>query len=127
MNPRRIAAVARRIAEGFRRDRRSLALLIVAPLLITALLGWVLRDQSAASTRLVIVNTATDPLGPGEVIADGLRTAAADVDPIYGLTVADETLRTADQGKDRIRVGEADVVLVLPPDIRPLSRAAPCH
>ena len=51
MNPRRVAAVARRIAAGFRRDERSLALLIVAPVLVTALLGWVLRDQGSGTTR----------------------------------------------------------------------------
>jgi len=117
VNPRRIAAVARRIAEGFRRDRRSLALLIVAPVVITALLGWVLRDQADTTTRLVIVNPATDQLGPGHQIAEALRTAAPKVDAAYGLVVADETLPTIDQAKDRIRLGEDDIALVLPADI----------
>ena len=61
MNPRRVGAVARRIAEGFRRDRRSLALLVVAPLVIVALLGWVLRDQKQASVEILVVNDAGPP------------------------------------------------------------------
>ena len=44
MNPLRVAAVFRRIVAQFRRDRRSLALLFVAPLAIIALLGWVLSS-----------------------------------------------------------------------------------
>jgi ABC-2 type transport system permease protein len=114
MNPRRVAAVARRIAEGFRRDRRSLALLIVAPVLITALLGWVLRDQSAATTRLVIAN----PGGPvGAQIATGLRNAATSVDPSYGLEVLANVADSKDAAKALIADGDADVALVLPSDL----------
>jgi ABC-2 type transport system permease protein len=114
MNPRRIAAVARRIAEGFRRDRRSLALLIVAPVLITALLGWVLRDQSAATTRLVVANPAG---AVGDQVASKLRDAAASVDPDFGLTVTSDTPSSADDAKALIRDDKADVALVLPSDI----------
>jgi ABC-2 type transport system permease protein len=113
MNPRRIAAVARRIAEGFRRDERSLGLLIVAPLLMTALLGWVLRDQSNASTRLVVAN----PAGlPGELVAERLMTASHDVDPSYGLFV-DAPAGSVDEARERIRQGDDDVALVLPSDL----------
>lgn len=113
MNPRRVAAVARRIAEGFRHDRRSLALLIVAPVLITALLGWVLRDQSTASTRLVVAN----PAGvPGELVAERLMTASHDVDPSYGLFV-DAPVDSEGAARDRIRSGQDDIALVLPADV----------
>jgi ABC-2 type transport system permease protein len=114
MNPRRVAAVARRIAEGFRRDRRSLALLIVAPVVITALLGWVLRDQSAANTRLVIANPAG---AVGDQVAGHLKDAASSVDPTYGLTVTSDDPASADEAKTLIRNGQADVALVLPSDI----------
>lgn len=114
MNPRRVAAVARRIAEGFRHDRRSLALLIVAPVLITALLGWVLRDQSNGTIRLVIGN----PGGAvGTQIADHLRAAAPSVDASYGLTVVDQDVASDDAAKAAIRDGTADVALVLPADL----------
>jgi len=53
MNPRRAGAVARRIVLQFRRDRRSLALLLVAPILILTLVGalW----GSAAATKIRVV------------------------------------------------------------------------
>ncbi len=37
MSPRRILAIARRIAQGFRRDERTLGLMFVVPLVVTAL------------------------------------------------------------------------------------------
>src|SRR5579862_1133647 len=114
MNPRRFLAVARRIAEGFRRDRRSLALLIVAPVVITALLGWVLRDQAAASTRLVIANPAG---AVGAQIETNLRDAVSGVDPKYGLTITSNAPTSDADARGLIRNGEADVALVLPSDI----------
>jgi ABC-2 type transport system permease protein len=112
MNPRRIAAVARRIAEGFRRDRRSLALLIVAPIAITALLGWVIRDQTTVSTRVAIVN----PGGLAALIAPALESAAGAIDPKYGISIIPNFAGTADVGKQLIRDGKADVAIVLPND-----------
>ena len=114
MNPRRIVAVARRIAQGFRRDERSLGLLIVAPVLITALLGWVLHDQAATTTRLVVAN----PGGPvGDQVATNLRNAASLVDPDFGLTVTADAPTSADAAKDLIRNDQADIALVLPADV----------
>ena len=54
-------AVFGRIVAQFRRDRRSLALLFVAPLAIIALLAWVLTSQSSAPTRVAIVNESDEP------------------------------------------------------------------
>lgn len=106
MSPRRVAAVARRIAEGFRRDRRSLALLVVAPLLITALLGWVLRDQHQAVASIGVVNEA-GPIGDGFYAA--LSAAAA---PGTGVTIHAALGR--DEGRDELRSGTSDLVLVIP-------------
>ena len=114
MNPRRVAAVARRIAAGFRRDERSLALLIVAPVLVTALLGWVLRDQGSGTTRLVIANPAG---AVGAQIAGRLKDAAPSVDPAYGLTVVDPSPASDEEAKALIRNGDADVAIVLPSDL----------
>ena len=55
---RRTLAISRRIAEQFRRDERTLALLFVAPIVILALLGWVIRDQAPPPGRVAIVNQA---------------------------------------------------------------------
>ncbi len=56
MSLRRIAAVAERIALGFRRDRRSLGLLFIAPLVVLSLVGAVWADRmslpAVLSTRV---------------------------------------------------------------------------
>jgi ABC-2 type transport system permease protein len=108
MSLRRIAAVARRIAQGFRRDERTLALVFVVPLVVTALLGWVLRDQKDTVTRVEVVNDA----GPiGQRIVDALTVATANAPQGIEL-VASANDRAAAEAL--IRDGRADVAIVLP-------------
>src|SRR5439155_305113 len=57
VNPRRVVAVARRIALGFRRDHRSLALLLVAPLVVMTLVGLVWGSTAETIPNVVF---ATD-------------------------------------------------------------------
>ena len=45
MSPRRTLAIARRIIAQVRRDRRSLALIVVAPVVVMALVGFSFVDQ----------------------------------------------------------------------------------
>src|SRR5215212_477965 len=87
MSLRRILAVARRIAQGFRRDERTLALVFVVPLVVTALLGWVLRDQKDEVVRLVVVNDAGRV---GTRIVDALTAATTNApDGIELIATAD--------------------------------------
>jgi ABC-2 type transport system permease protein len=102
VSARRVLAVARRIAEGFRRDHRSLALLIVAPLLVTALLGWVLRGSVAGSIDLIVA-------GAPAALVDALEAAAADPDLDVEVRIA--TADDADAARQAIRDGDADVAL----------------
>ncbi len=105
MNLRRTLAISRRIADLFRRDHRTLALLFVAPIVIMALLGWVIRDQGPADTRLAVVNTA----GPiGELIRGQIVTAASDGD-----LIVDDALTTEDAARQALRDETIDVALVL--------------
>jgi len=107
---RRVLALARRIAEQFRRDRPSLALLIVAPVVILALLGWVLRDSQLPPTRLGIVNMA----GPAAAqVRHAVEAGAASA----GITIVD-----VDGDADAaIREGLADIVVVIPSGFAPTS------
>jgi ABC-2 type transport system permease protein len=103
----RVAAIARRIAQQFRRDRRSLALLVVAPLAVLALLGSVIRDQKPLDTRIGIVNLAGPP---GASAASVLQAAATRAnDPVVDVGSDEASARAA------VRDGRADVVIVLPP------------
>jgi ABC-2 type transport system permease protein len=105
MNLRRTLAISRRIADLFRRDHRTLALLFVAPIVIMALLGWVIRDQGPADTRLAVVNTA----GPiGEMIRGQIVSAASDGD-----LLVDDTITTEDAARQGLRDEAIDVALVL--------------
>ena len=59
MSPRRLRALVRRVVAEVRRDRPSLALLFIAPIIITGLLTYILREgntphvRSRSSTRVL--------------------------------------------------------------------------
>jgi len=77
MSLRRTLAVSRRLLEQFRRDRRTLALLFVVPLVILALLGYLLRG-SATAPKLALVGDC-GPLHPSAAVTVvHLDRAAAD-------------------------------------------------
>ena len=114
MNPRRVAAVVRRIVAQFRRDRRTLALIFVVPIVIAALLGWVLRDQQTVPVRLGVVNEA----GPvGQRIADALLAAgsAHGADSGSSVRVPSSTISES-TARSELRNDQLDVVLVIPAD-----------
>ncbi len=108
MSGARILAVARRIAQGFRRDERTLGLIFVVPLVVTALLGWVIRDQKDATVAVVVANEAGEP---GQRIVDaliGATTGAPDGIEVVSWTTSVEAARAA------LRDGSADIAVVLP-------------
>jgi ABC-2 type transport system permease protein len=108
VNLRRTFAISRRIADAFKRDERSLALMFVAPIVVLGLLGWVIRGQGELATRFAVVNPAG---APGERFKLAIEQAMADA-AITIEQVADEAA-----ARDALRNGEVDVVLVLPDDL----------
>jgi len=70
---RRIAALFRRLVEEVRRDRPSIALLFVAPILVTGLVTFILREGGSPAIDAVIVNQAG---APGAVVAGVLGSAS---------------------------------------------------
>ena len=84
MNPRRTRAVARRIILQFRHDRRSLALLLVAPIVVLTLVGQLWGSPTSTSkVRIVAVGDAEPELldafkGTDIVLTVGERDAALD-------------------------------------------------
>jgi ABC-2 type transport system permease protein len=67
MNFHRVAAVFVRIVAQFRHDRRTLALLFLAPIAIIALLGWVLSSSGTSTVRVAVVNESGNPAGDAVV------------------------------------------------------------
>jgi ABC-2 type transport system permease protein len=96
-------AVARRIAEGFRRDHRSLALLILAPLLVTALLGWVLRGSVAGSVDIVVA-------GAPEAFVSAMSSAATGSD--LGVDAHVVAANDGEAAREAVKAGNADVALI---------------
>ncbi len=62
MSGHRVAAITSRLLHQFRRDRRTLALLFVAPLVILGLLGYLIRG-SASAPNVGIANEDTGAAG----------------------------------------------------------------
>ncbi len=106
MSGRRVAAMTRRIVAQFRRDRRTLALLFVVPIVLVALVGWVLRDQQSTATRIALVNE--DPAA-GTLVTGTLRQLLTEGG--VAVTVA------ADEATARQEIvdGSVDLALVVPP------------
>jgi ABC-2 type transport system permease protein len=109
MNLRRTFAISRRIANAFKRDERSLALMFVAPIVVLGLLGWVIRDQGQPDTRLAVVNLAGVL---GERAVSAIETAATGGDMVVDTAIDDE-----EAAREALRNGSLDVVVVLPEDL----------
>ena len=109
MSGRRIGAIARRLLEGFRRDRRTLALLFVAPLVILGLLGYMLRNSSTPSVG--IVNQDSGPLGAVVV------TALQGSNKITTVTIA------ASDGDAKLKDGSIVAYIVFPTDFSERAQA----
>jgi len=108
VNLGRVLAIARRIAQGFRRDERTLALMFVVPLVVTALLGWVLRDTKDTTTAVWIVNDAG---AAGQRFVDAFQAATAGApDEVAFAGTADS--RAA--AENALRNDNGDIVIVIP-------------
>jgi len=102
MSGRRVAAITRRLLQGFRRDRRTLALLFVAPLVILGLLGYMMRGSSMPA-----VGIANEDQGPlGAVVTSALERSSL----ISGSTIS------ASDGDAKLKDGSLTAYIVLPQD-----------
>jgi ABC-2 type transport system permease protein len=103
MSGHRVAAITRRLLQGFRRDRRTLALLFVAPVVILGLLGWLLRGGTSAPA-VGIANQDSGPLGAmvASALAKSDRIATSTID--------------AAGGDAKLEDGSLAAYIVFPPD-----------
>ena len=101
MNLKRISSLVLRIALQFRRDRRTLAMIVVAPIVILSLLSY-------------LVNLNTSPMTVGVVLEDtssvGLRLAEEMNDvPMFVVTEI-----TSEDIDDLIRNGSIEAAVIIP-------------
>ena len=113
MNARRVAALFRRVVQELRRDRPSLALLFLAPILVTGLVTFILREGQTPQVHAALVG---DTAGPGAAVAAQLRSALE----AQGATVAEAPDEAAARGL--VDDGTDTVAIVLP--ATPTSGAA---
>jgi ABC-2 type transport system permease protein len=107
MNPRRLRALFRRVVQEIRRDHPSLALLFVAPVVMTGLLTFILREADSPPVTTAIVNDAG---APGEAVAGALTSALEAAD----ISVTETDQATATQ---QVADGDTSVAIVLPADL----------
>jgi len=98
MSLRRIIAVAERIALGFRRDRRSLGLLFVAPLVVLSLVGGVWGSSAQTPPKVAIA-------------ADRPGSPAPIVDRLVASKAIRATRSTYDDGIAQLKRGDIDAVV----------------
>ena len=108
MSRRRLVAIWRRVIAEIRRDRPSLALLFIAPLVMTGLVAFILREGATPTVTAVVVLPAG---AQGGAAGPAFMAAFGDA----GITVRlapDEAAARAD-----IDAGTASVGLLLPADL----------
>lgn len=103
MSGKRVAAITKRLLQQFRRDRRTLALLFVAPIVILGLLGYLIRG-SASAPSVGIANEDQGPLG---------ATVAAALAKSSGISTS--TIQASD-GEAKLKDGSLVAYILFPPD-----------
>ena len=103
MSASRVQAITQRLLHQFRRDRRTLALLFGAPLVILALLGYLLRGGGDVP-KMGVVNLDSGPLGG--VVASTLGGSK---------TVSASSMSQSD-AEAKLRSGDIAGYAVLPSD-----------
>jgi len=109
MSGHRIAAITRRLLQQFRHDRRTLALLFVAPLVILGLLGYLIRGGTSAPD----VGIANQDQGPvGATIASALEKSSK----IHTITI------NPSDGEAKLKDGSLIAYIVFPADFSQLAQ-----
>ena len=110
MSGHRIAAITKRLLQQFRRDRRTLALLFVAPIVILGLLGYLIRG-SASTPAVGITNEDQGPLG-ATVAAALARSSVISTSSIQ-----------ASEGDAKLKDGSLVAYIVFPADFSRQAQA----
>ncbi len=113
MQARRLSTMAKRVVTQIRRDRRSVALIFVVPMVVMGLLGYILRLDTGPQDLGVVVNDvgAVLPTGDRIVVAEELIAA---LNSRGEIAVHELDL---EQAESKLIDGSLDAVLVFPEDL----------
>ena len=116
MNGGRIGALTVRIVRTFRHDRRTLGLIVIVPLVVMALIGYLVGDSGKEPLRLGVVPPAITPGGEAApVLAFQDRLGHQP-----GVEVVDVTSEA--DGRSRVADGSLDgLVLAVPVGVGPTA------
>ena len=108
MSGRRILAIAGRILRQFRHDPRSVALIFVVPVMVMALVGYLVGDSGKEPLPVAITDQDSGTAGP---VAIGATLAGA-LERQAGVEMQDA--RDAEEAEWRVHDGEAAGAIVIP-------------
>lgn len=107
MSPRRLRALVRRVVAEVRRDHPSLALLFIAPIIITGLLTYILREGDTPDVAVAVVNEGAPPAVP-LLLKSALGAAGIEV-------IAD--MFDEEAAREAVEDGTASLAIVIPADV----------
>lgn len=102
MNGGRVRALALRIVRGFRRDRRTLALILIVPLVVMALIGYLVSGDKEPLRVGIAIPDEADPRSAAAMraFADAFATEP-------GIDAVDDQL-AAEEGGRQVEIGELE-------------------
>lgn len=109
MQPSRVLAMARRLVTQIRRDHRSVGLLLVVPMIVMGLLGYLLRLEG----RALRVGLVSEDQGVS-IIAGQPAASSVLSSRLAGQEQVSVQEYDREQAERLLRKGELDAVLVLP-------------
>lgn len=114
MSPARAAAIGGRILRQFRHDRRTLALIVIVPLVVVALIGYLVGDEGREPLPVAVVNLDTGAETPAGRISLGstIAEALAQDGSIAVRSIGSEAAATED-----VRSDEVAGAVVIPADL----------
>ena len=110
----RIAAIALRILRQFRHDPRTVALIMIVPLVVMALIGYLIGDAGKGQLPVAVVN-----LDAGTDMPTGHISLGATITAALGRNgqVAVEPSTSVQAATERVRSGEVAGAVILPADL----------
>ncbi|HEX9123057.1 MAG TPA: ABC transporter permease [Actinomycetota bacterium] len=113
MRTSRASAIAGRILKQFRHDKRTVGLIVIVPIVVMALIGYLIGDPGKEPLPVAVVNldVGAQTVSIGSRIADAIGAEDA---------VAVRTVSSAPRAESLVRSGEVVSAVVLPADLTEL-------
>ena len=109
----RVLALAGRILKQFRHDRRTVALIVIVPLVVMALIGYLIGDEGKEPLPVAVVNLDVGADTPTGRVALGAEIATA----LGRQQIAIRAVTSERAATDDVRSGDVVGAVVIPADL----------